>query len=201
MVELENNESKTVNENLVQDTTQNELEILKAQLLKSKKQKARLSIMATVVVAVVGAVAFFNMNAKSVSKFDLDHDALKGFLPNKTAEEIQIELNRLLDESMFHVSVNPTPILANGKVNLFIENVPANNYWTMVDIYYIDENGAEQLLYQSRVIQNGYYVAEVEIDADIPKGEYNAFGIFKAILPESTEEIGQTRVSLLLTVQ
>lgn len=201
MVELENNESEVVNKNSIENTAQNELEMLKAQLLKSKKQKARLSIMATAVVVVVGAVAFFNMNAKSVSKFDLDNDALQGFLPNKTAEEIQAELNRLLDESMFHVSINPKPILANGKVNLFIENVPANNYWTMVDIYYIDENGDEQLLYQSRVIQNGYYVAEVEIDEDIPKGEYNAFGIFKAILPESTEEIGQTRVSLLLTVQ
>ena len=149
-----------------------------------------------------GVLAWKCLPPAPQSQNEQDANALAGFLPGKTEEEIQAELNRIIEKGYFNVSINPTPVVkADGTVNLNIENVPGNNYWMQVDVYTIDEDGAETLLYSSGIIKQGYYINEAKADAKLPApGQYNGRADFTALMPETQESIGQTSATMLINV-
>lgn len=182
-----------------------ELQKLERTVQKKKAGKKRwiiLFLLLLLFLSIGGAVLFWRMT-RPVSQFELDRNALEGFLPGKTEEEIQAELNRIIDESRFNVSINPMPVVkADGTVNLMIENVPANNYLMQVDVYYTDQNGEQKLLYSSGIIKQGFYIENVQIEEDIPSaGEYSGVANFRALQPETMEEIGATSANMLITVE
>lgn len=141
--------------------------------------------------------------AQPQSQYDLDANALAGFLPGHSDEEIQAELDRIIEKGFFNVAINPTPELkADGTMNLNIENVPANHYWMQVNVYLVDKDGREGLLYRSGVIKPGFYIGTVTLTGKLPPpGEYNARADFSALYPDTQENIGQTSATMLITVE
>ena len=171
---------------------------------KRGKKKGWLVLLLVLLLAAGGGfLAWKQLTPKPQSQFELDANALAGFLPGKTEEEIQAELNRIIEKGYFNVSINPTPVVGtDGMVNLNIENVPANHYWMQVDVYLVEKDGKETLLYQSGVIQPGFHIETVEAAGKLPPpGEYNGRADFNALLPETQENIGQTSATMLITVQ
>ena len=57
-------------------------------------------------------------------------------LEGKTEEQIVEELNRIVEEGMFNISINTQPEFPDGSSpgNLCIENSPANHYLMVVEI-------------------------------------------------------------------
>lgn len=137
------------------------------------------------------------------SQYELDANALAGFLPGRSEEEIQAELNRIIEKGFFNVSVNPTPVIGADKaMNLNIENVPANNYWMQANVYLLDKNGKETLLYRSGIIKPGFHIGTVTLSGNLPPlGQYNGRTDFSAIYPDTMENIGQTSATMLITVK
>lgn len=169
----------------------------------SRKKKQRLLLAAAALfAAVLAAAAFLAVRPlKPKTQYALDRDALEGFLPNKTQEEIEAELNRIIDESRFNVSINPTPVIEDGRINIMIENIPANHYWMQVDVF-IQEPDKEQetLVYRSGLIKQGYYIENADVAAVAAPGQYNGRAVFSAIKPESDEEVGQTEATMVVYV-
>ena len=153
---------------------------------------------AVVVTLLVGKELF-----RPKSQWELDREALEGFLSTHTQEEIEAELNRIIEKGRFNISLNPTLTVAeDGRANVMIENVPANHYWMRVTIYYIDQQGQERELYRSGIIQQGYCIEEATITGQRPPaGEYNGRAVFSAIMPESDEEVGQSAATMMIQVQ
>lgn len=137
------------------------------------------------------------------SQYDLDANALAGFLPGHSDEEIQAELDRIIEKGFFNVAINPTPVLkTDGKLNLNIENVPANHYLMQVNVYLIDKDGKEILIYRSGVIKPGFYIGTVTLTGKLPPpGKYNGRADFSALYPDTQENIGQTSATMLVTVE
>lgn len=179
------------------------LDRLEAQLRRQKRRRRRL-LAGLLLLLVMGAAGFaaWRLRPPPKSQFELDADALAGFLPTHTQEEIQAELNRIIDESRFNISINPTPtVQADGTANFMIENVPANHYWMQVTVYYQDSAGQEQELYRSGMIRQGYYIQEAKATGGLPPaGEYNGRAVFAAVQPESGEEIGRSAATLRIQV-
>lgn len=169
---------------------------------KGKKKRWLLLLLLLLLAVGGGLLAWTQLAVKPQSQYELDANALAGFLPGKTEEEVQAELNRIIEKGFFNVSINPTPVVrGDGVVNLNIENVPANHYWMQVNVYLVDKDGNETLLYQSGVIQPGYHIEEVTVAGSLPAaGEYNGRADFSALLPETQENIGQTAATMLVTV-
>lgn len=176
---------------------------------KEKKKKKWLLLLLLLLFLLIGAVGggyliWKNMQPKS--QYDLDRNALEGFLPGKSKVDIQAELNRIIEKGRFNVSMNPSPVVKDKKISVAIENVPANNYYMQVEVYiYPDEKDTEntELIYKSGIIKQGFYIEEGDLEkgVSLKAGTYNGMGIFHAFNPETMEEIGSTAMTLEVTVK
>lgn len=179
---------------------------------KSRKREGKkgiwllLLMLLLLLLAVCGAAYLFlrkQTPPQPQSQFDVDANALEGFLPGHSDEEIQEELNRIIEKGYFNVAINPTPVMkTDGTMNLNIENVPANHYWMQVNVYLMDKNGTEKLFYRSGIIKPGFYVKSAKIIGDVPPpGQYLGRADFSALYPDTQENIGQTSATMLVTVE
>ena len=94
---------------------------------KKKRKKAWILILLFLLLIGVGGGYLLWNNLRPKSQYELDRNALEGFLPGKTEDEIKAELNRYIQEGFFNVSMNPQMTLKDGKLDVHIENVPANH--------------------------------------------------------------------------
>lgn len=122
-----------------------------------------------------------------------------GQLEGKSEEEIQEELNRVIEEGMFHISMNTNPVFADGTAegNLEIENVPNNRYSMIVQITL---NDSGETVYDSGLIDPNYHVQTDALDKDLEPGEYPATAAFYAYDMEDLEEVGSTACQITITV-
>lgn len=162
-------------------------------------------VIGLLVMVIMVFTGFFTARAlQPKSQFEIDRDALAGFLPNKTEDEIKAELNRIIDESRFNVTVNPTPVIENGRINVMVENVPANHYWMQVDVYIQNpepDQEKETRVYHSGIIKQGYYVETGKAENIPAPGQYNGRAVFTAIKPDTGEEIGRVEATMVVFVE
>lgn len=173
-----------------------------------KKKKKWLLLLLLLLLLILGGVGGFFVwkNMQPKSQFELDRNALEGFLPGKSKRDIEKELNRIIEKGRFNVSMNPTPVVKDKKINVAIENVPANNYYMQVEVYiYPDKEDTDktELIYKSGMIKQGYYIEEGDLQkgVSVKAGTYDGIAIFHAFNPETTEEIGSTAMTLQVTAE
>lgn len=171
-----------------------------------KRKKWWLLLLLLLLLLGAGGTVFYYRNQpkepEEESKWQMDQNALEGFLPGKTAEEIQAELSRIIDENTMNVSMNAVPTVRDGKINVSIENVPGNNYWQQVDLYIYPDKDHEQeeLIYQSGVVKPGFYVESGEVLKDLAPGEYDGRAVFHAIYPETGEIVNAPEMTVVVKV-
>jgi hypothetical protein len=126
--------------------------------------------------------------------------AVLGQMPSKSDEEIQAELDRLIEEGMFHISINTSPIFDDGasEGNLEIENVPNNLYAMLVTIT-LDDTG--EVVYNSGLIYPNYYIQYDKLSVNLAKGEYPATAVFSAYDTETQEHIGDAAGQITIVVK
>ena len=156
-------------------------------------------------VGCVGGYRYWKEATRPKGKYETDMNALAGFLPGKTKEQIEAELNRIIEEGRFNASINSEMTLENGQLNVHIENVPANNYDMLVDVYlYPELNSSEnpELIYQSKIVKRGFYIDTAEASTTVEPGIYDGLAVFRAIMPDDTqEEVGQTALQVIIRVR
>lgn len=129
-----------------------------------------------------------------------DELALGGMLPGKTPEEIDELLNEKVEEGMVDIGIAAEPVFEKGgkKGRIGIENIAANHYSFQVDVT-LDETG--ETLYESGIIDPGYYIEYIELERKLEAGDYPATAVFSTYsLDESEDRIAETRVKLVLHV-
>ena len=122
-----------------------------------------------------------------------------GQLEGKTAEEIQAELDRVVDEGMFNISIAATVMMERGDApaELRIENVPGNRYLMKVGIVR-DDTG--ERLYETDLIEPNHHIQLDTLDVSLPKGTYECTAVFSAYDPETEEQIGQAAAKMTIQV-
>ncbi len=135
-----------------------------------------------------------------ITDYDRDPNASIGQLEGKTPEEIQAELNRIVEEGMFNVSINATPVFHSGSEagSLKIENIPANHYNMKVKIT-LDKTG--ETIYQSGIIEPNHHIENARLDVPLPKGSHAATAIFTAYEPETNSVMGNAAVKINILVE
>jgi hypothetical protein len=114
-----------------------------------------------------------------------------GQLEGKSESEIQAELDRVVEEGMFHISINTNPVFLDGasEGNLEIENVPNNLYLMRVEI---TDDATGDLLYSTKYIEPNSHIQKAALDKTLTAGEYPATAKFYAYDPDTLTEIGST---------
>lgn len=184
-------------------------ELIEAKLQQKKEQERKRKkwlLLLLLLLLLAGCVGgfFLYRELSPKSRFELDRNALEGFLPGRTQDEIQAELNRIIDEGRVNISMNPTPVIRDGEMNVSIENVPANRYYLQADVYLYPEQGnadKSELVYRSGVVKPGFHIESGEVEFQPKAGEYDGIAIFSALDQETGEEIGKASLTLVITVE
>lgn len=167
------------------------------------KKKVLRKILLLLVLLLLGWSSFF-VYQKYFHNQDVykDRDAKLGILPGMTEEEVQQRLNTVVSEGMMNVSMNPHPVFVDGKSagSLRIENIEQNHYSYQVTIT-LDDTGKE--IYQSGLLEPGYFIDEAKLTTALKKGEYPATARFLAYqsLDSNEKPIGAAVLKITITVE
>lgn len=125
-----------------------------------------------------------------------------GQLENKTVEEQEAELNRVVEEGTMAIAINMRPVFADGasEGSLQIENSPANHYGQEI-IITLDETGEE--IYRSGLLLPNYHIQSDKLAVDLDAGEYPCTATFVGYdldIGNEPVEVGSAAASILITV-
>ncbi len=169
---------------------------------KQKKGKV-LWLVILVLLILLGAAAGMYirlMKDQEKSRLSRDELALGGLLPGKTSQEIEELLNAKIEEGMVNIGIAAEPVFEeNGKRGrLGIENIEANNYSFQVTLIL---NDTGETVYESGLIDPGFYIEFVELSKTLKAGDYPAKAKFVTYsLDESEDKIGETNINITLHV-
>lgn len=154
-------------------------------------------VIALIAVVAAGVLAFMWWDSQQPK--GRDSNALIGQIEGKSQEEIQAELDRIIEEGMFQISIASDVTFENGTSEgaLQIENVPGNRYLMQVTITR-DDTG--ELLYESGILDPNYHIQDAPLLVDLPAGTYKATATFHALDPETEDEVGQAAAQMTIRV-
>lgn len=155
-----------------------------------------IAALALVAALVVGAYLFLNSTQVGESY----RSGKLGQLEGKSEAEIRAELDRIVEEGMFNISISRAVDLptGNSEGEFRIENSPANRYNMQVDINRSD-NG--ELIYSSDILEPNYHIQYAKLDEVLPAGTYNCIATFHALDPATDEEVGQAACAITIVVR
>lgn len=168
--------------------------------MKKKSRMALILLCVLLLALLIGLIAMtvIGMN-RDYERYEFDTDAMAGRIQMMTEEEIQAELNRVVEEGMFNISIASAIVFDSptAKGEARIENIAANNYHMKVEIR-LDETG--ETVYESRLIQPGYSIEKIALNKRLEPGEYQATATFSAITKEEMQLFGQAGAQIKLYI-
>lgn len=185
---------------------ENRTKVIENRVVTEKKEKNDkkavwfLLFLLLLLLGICGGIIYKLSRPEDRNRLARDELALGGMLPGKTPEEIDELLNAKIAEGMVNIGIAAEPIFErNGKKGrIGIENIEANRYSFQVTLTE-DETG--ETLYESGIIDPGYYIEFVELKKNLPAGDYPATALFSTYsLDESEDKIAETRVKMILHV-
>ena len=168
--------------------------------MKATKNKTMLIVLAVLLLCLIGfGLWFFLLRDTGYERYEFDTDAMAGRIQTMSEEEIQEELNRVVEEGMFNISIASAIVFESpeSEGEARIENVAANNYHMQVDIV-LDESG--ETVYSSKLIQPGYSIGNIKLSEKLEPGEYEATAIFSAITKDDMKLFGTAGAQIKLYV-
>ena len=162
----------------------------------SRKRAAVIAIIcALAAIAIWLLVWLFACNGASL----FDPNAQDGQAPYKSAEEMQAELDRVVEEGMFNISIAGAIQFDDGasEGTAYIENVPGNRYNMRVRI---TEDATGDVLYESGVLKPNQFIEKIALTKDLDQGSYPATATFTALDPSSYDEVGQAAAKVVVNV-
>lgn len=156
-------------------------------------------VFALIIVAVLVLASVLLARSCSAESLGRDPNAELGQLEGKTPEEIQAELDRMVEEGMFNISIASTVEFADGasEGELRIENVPGNPYLMKVEISR-DDTG--EVVYTSGLIEPNRHIQRARLAIDLDAGAYPCTAVFYAYDQENEQLVGQAAAKLTITV-
>lgn len=157
-----------------------------------------ISVAGVIVVAIIAFLIWLFAAGGASSMFD--SNAQEGQAPYKTREEIQAELDRIVEEGMFNISIASKIEFEDGQAegDAWIENVPGNPYDMQVTI--TDDYNPDKVYYESGAIRPNQYIQKIKLKEDLDPGEYHATATFKALDTDTHEEVGQAAAKVTINV-
>ena len=131
---------------------------------------------------------------------EYDEGATEGDLEHASKEEIQEALNEKVAQSEINISMNPTPVFANGtsEGNLLIVNSEVNNYPQRITI--VRSDTGEQI-YQTKAIPVGSKIETDKLDVDLDAGTYDCMAYFENLDAETGDVLGKAGANITITIQ
>ena len=123
------------------------------------------------------------------SGIEFDPSATEGGWDEADTDEIIAGLNEKVEEGMINISMNTSPVFADGtsEGSLMIVNEEVNNYPQVVEISR-DDTG--ELIYKSGAIPVGSKIESAKLSVDLDPGTYKCTALFYNVDPDTGDYLG-----------
>lgn len=169
---------------------------------RGKKRKRVIIVIVLLLIAIAaGALAWlYTCSNVDMPGKPRNLNAELGMLDGKTDAEIQAEMNRVVDESMFDISIASTMEFPDGasEGDIRIENVPGNRYLLECQLI---ETETGDVLYESGILEPNHHISKGKLLKDLEAGVYSALAVFTALDPDTEDEVGKSNVEVTIIVQ
>ena len=130
---------------------------------------------------------------------EFDPSATEGGWDEADTDEIIAGLNEKVEEGMINISMNTSPVFADGtsKGSLMIVNEEVNNYPQVVEISR-DDTG--ELIYKSGAIPVGSKIESAKLSVDLDPGTYKCTALFYNVDPDTGDYLGCAGAIITVTV-
>lgn len=130
---------------------------------------------------------------------EFDPSATEGGWDEADTDEIIAGLNEKVEEGMINISMNTSPVFADGtsKGSLMIVNEEVNNYPQLVEISR-DDTG--ELIYKSGAIPVGSKIESAKLSVDLDPGTYKCTALFYNVDPDTGDYLGCAGAVVTVTV-
>lgn len=165
-----------------------------------KRAVVALVLVVVLLLGLIGGGLWYFLVYSAKSPLAREEDALGGLLAGLPQEEWGDALNDVVEEGQVLLGIAAEPVFEyNGKKGrIGIENDAANRYSFQVTI---TEDTTGDVLYESGIIDPGYYIEYIELNKVLAAGDYSATAVFTTYsLEESPDPIAQIMASLTLHV-
>lgn len=166
----------------------------------AKKNKLLPIILVGLLVIALGlGLWFFLLRDTGYERYEFDVDAIAGRIQTLSEEEVQAELDRVVEEGMFNISIASSILFdpETGEGEARIENVEANRYHMQVDIF-LDATGEK--VYSSKLIKPGFSIEKIKLTKQLEPGKHEATAMFSAITQNEMQLFGQAGAQINLYV-
>lgn len=159
------------------------------------------SAVAVVIIAVVILLLLRSCGAPANDPggIEFDPSATEGGWDEADTDEIIAGLNEKVEAGMINISMNTSPIFADGtsKGSLMIVNEEVNNYPQVVEISR-DDTG--ELIYKSGAIPVGSKIESAKLSVDLDPGTYKCTALFYNVDPDIGDYLGCAGAVVTVTV-
>ena len=133
------------------------------------------------------------------SGIEFDPSATEGGWDEADTDEIIAGLNEKVEEGMINISMNTSPVFADGtsEGSLMIVNEAVNNYPQVVEISR-DDTG--ELIYKSGAIPVGSKIESAKLSVDLDPGTYKCTALFYNVDPDTGDYLGCAGAVVTVTV-
>ena len=133
------------------------------------------------------------------SGIEFDPSATEGGWDEADTDEIIAGLNEKVEEGMINISMNTSPVFADGTSagSLMIVNEEVNNYPQVVEISR-DDTG--ELIYRSGAIPVGSKIEAAKLSVDLDPGTYKCTALFYNVDPDTGDYLGCAGAVVTVTV-
>ena len=123
------------------------------------------------------------------SGIEFDPSATEGGWDEADTDEIIAGLNEKVEAGMINISMNTSPVFADGTSagSLMIVNEEVNNYPQVVEISR-DDTG--ELIYKSGAIPVGSKIESAKLSVDLDPGTYKCTALFYNVDPDTGDYLG-----------
>ena len=130
---------------------------------------------------------------------EFDPSATEGGWDEADMDAIRDSLNEKVEEGMINISMNTSPVFADGtsKGSLMIVNEEVNNYPQVVEISR-DDTG--ELIYKSGAIPVGSKIESAKLSVDLDPGTYKCTALFDNVDPDTGDYLGCAGAVVTVTV-
>ena len=130
---------------------------------------------------------------------EFDPSATEGGWDEADTDEIIAGLNEKVEEGMINISMNTSPVFADGtsEGSLMIVNEEVNNYPQVVEISR-DDTG--ELIYKSGAIPVGSKIESAKLSVDLDPGTYKCTALFYNVDPDTGDCLGCAGAVVTVTV-
>ena len=130
---------------------------------------------------------------------EFDPSATEGGWDEADTDEIIAGLNEKVEEGMINISMNTSPVFADGtsEGSLMIVNEEVNNYPQVVEI---SRDDTRELIYKSGAIPVGSKIEAAKLSVDLDPGTYKCTALFYNVDPDTGDYLGCAGAVVTVTV-